>query len=68
MTVWVNGERHEVAEGATVASVLEAAGIDPGARGIAVAVDAEVAPRGTWAERLVSEGARLEVVTAIGGG
>jgi len=68
LTVTVNGEPRDVAPGATVADVLDALGVDPERRGIAVALDAEVVPRGAWDATAVAEGARLEVLTAIQGG
>ena len=39
-----------------------------GERGVAVAVDAEVVPRGEWPAHELSEGARVEVLRAIQGG
>ena len=66
MNVIVNGEPTELAPGATVDTVL--ATLDVPVRGVAVAVDAEVVPRGEWQERELSEGARIEVLRAIQGG
>jgi sulfur carrier protein len=66
--VEVNGEQREVDEGATVADVVLLLGRGPGARGIAVAVDAEVVPRTAWAEHELRDGDRIEVLTAIQGG
>jgi sulfur carrier protein len=62
----VNGERTELS-GATVAEVVERFGAREG-RGVAVAVDAEVVPRGAWATTVVEDGAHVEVVTAVQGG
>ena len=42
--------------------------IDAGARGVAVAVDGEVVPRGEWPARAVPAGARVEALTAMQGG
>ena len=42
--------------------------VPPQARGVAVAVDAEVVPRGAVAATVVADGAQVEVVTAIQGG
>ena len=39
-----------------------------GARGVAVAVDAEVVPRGEWETTELDDGARVEVLRAIQGG
>jgi sulfur carrier protein len=64
--VLVNGEQTELAAGATVEAVL--ASLELPDRGVAVAVDAEVVPRGEWPARELSEGARVEVLRAIQGG
>jgi sulfur carrier protein len=64
--VLVNGKATEIASGATVAAVL--ATLDLPDRGVAVAVDAEVVPRGEWPEHELNEGARVEVLRAIQGG
>jgi sulfur carrier protein len=66
VNVIVNGEPTELAPGATVDTVLAA--LDVPDRGVAVAVDAEVVPRGQWPARKLSEGARVEVLRAIQGG
>jgi sulfur carrier protein len=66
MNVIVNGEPTELAPGATVDTVLVALELPD--RGVAVAVDAEVVPRGQWREHELSEGARVEVLRAIQGG
>ena len=64
----LNGEPTEVQAGSTVVDLLDRLGIEPGARGVAVAVDAEVVPRGEWGAHVVADGARVEVLTAIQGG
>jgi sulfur carrier protein len=66
MNVLVNGEPTELASGATVEAVL--ASLELPDRGVAVAVDAEVVPRGEWPAHRLSEGARIEVLRAIQGG
>ena len=66
MIVMVNGERREVPEEATVANLVEQLSAPP--RGVAVALDGEVVPRGQWAATPLPEGARVEVVAAIQGG
>ncbi len=63
----VNGEPREVRAGTTVAVVLEELGIQA-RRGVAVAVDGEVVRRAEWESVELDEGARVEVVQAIGGG
>jgi sulfur carrier protein len=66
MNVLVNGKPTELEAGATVAAVLESLELPD--RGVAVAVDAEVVPRGQWPEHELNEGARVEVLRAIQGG
>jgi sulfur carrier protein len=68
LTVHINGEATELAEGATVRAVLDLLGVDTGARGIAVAVDAEVVPRSEWSERVLADGERVEILIAVQGG
>ena len=65
MIVVVNDMQVQVAEKITVAALLQTLGYPD--RGIAVALDQAVLPRSGWATSL-SEGARLEVVTAVQGG
>jgi sulfur carrier protein len=65
MKVTVNDEAVEVGEQTTVAALLERLGYPE--KGIAVAIDWSVLPRSEW-ETVLSEGARVEVVTAVQGG
>ncbi len=64
----LNGCEREVQEGATVAAVLPLLDVAPDARGVAVAVDAEVVPRGAWGRHALADGAEVEVLTAMQGG
>ncbi len=66
--IHVNGEPSSVEAGETVAAVVAALGVPSDARGVAVAVDGEVVPRGAWDARVVPDGARVEVLTAMQGG
>lgn len=68
MKVTVNGRPRELEAGATVASVLALLDVPPEARGVAVALDGEVVSRSRWGQTALAEGARIEVVAAIGGG
>jgi sulfur carrier protein len=65
MIVRVNADDLEVDDHTTVAALLQSLGYPD--RGIAVAVDHAVLPRSAWATTL-SDGAELEVVTAVQGG
>ena len=65
--VTLNGESRELREPATVEVAVLAAGA-PDGRGVAVAVDGEVVPRGQWATTQVREGQQVEVLRAVQGG
>jgi sulfur carrier protein len=62
----INGEPSDVTPDITVAALLEELGVP--SRGVAVAVDAEVVPRGAWETFAVADGARVEVLIAVQGG
>ena len=66
MNVVINGEPADVPEGTTVAGAL--ATLDLPERGVAVALDREVVPRGQWSRTTLGDGSRLEVVRAVQGG
>ncbi|HSA41419.1 MAG TPA: sulfur carrier protein ThiS [Mycobacterium sp.] len=65
MKLIVNDEEMEVEDSATVAAVLDRLGVPD--KGVAVAVDWAVAPRSEW-DRPLTDGARVEVLTAVQGG
>jgi sulfur carrier protein len=65
MMIRVNAERVEVDDQTTVAALLQSLGYPD--RGIAVALDQAVLPRSDWTATL-SDGAQIEVVTAVQGG
>jgi sulfur carrier protein len=68
MRVLLNGTETELADGATVGTALSALDLPASGRGVAVAVDAEVVPRGQWDQHELYDGARIEVLRAIQGG
>jgi len=68
ISVQLNGDWHELDDGATVADAVRLLGVPLDARGVAVAVDREVVRRGAWQETPLSGGARVEILTAIQGG
>ncbi|NDL60141.1 sulfur carrier protein ThiS [Phytoactinopolyspora mesophila] len=51
-----------------VARKLQGTDAAPSGKGIAVAVNQEVVPRGTWASTAVRTGDRIEILTATQGG
>ncbi|MET0996653.1 MAG: sulfur carrier protein ThiS [Mycobacterium sp.] len=65
MKINVNDESGEVEDQTPVAGLLESLGFPD--KGIAVAVDWAVLPRSRWHTTL-TDGARVEVVTAVQGG
>ena len=68
MNVTLNGRPADLRDGATVADALETLDLPGQGRGFAVAVDAEVVPRGQWPATALHEGARIEIVQAVQGG
>jgi len=68
MRIELNGELRELANGATLADAVRESGADRDARGVAVALDGEVVPRGEWEATPLAEGHKVEVLAAIQGG
>jgi sulfur carrier protein len=66
--VVLNGDEAVLEDGATVAAAVASLDLPASGRGVAVAVDAEVVPRGEWAATELHEGARVEILRAIQGG
>ncbi len=67
MIVLNGAERADITTPLSVTELLGALDVD-GGRGVAVAVDAAVVPRGEWDAFSVAEGARVEILTAVQGG
>jgi sulfur carrier protein len=66
VTVTVNGDRRDVPAGTTVAQLVGS--VTGQRRGVAVAVNGEVLPRGGWPATALAHGDRVEVLTAAQGG
>lgn len=66
MQIEVNGQRREVAEGTTIATLLGE--LEVKQPHVAVEVNLEVVPRARHSQTPLREGDRLEVVTLVGGG
>lgn len=66
MTIQVNGETRDVADGATLDSLLEAIGLRRD--GTAVALNDDVVPRTRHAATALRDGDRLEIIVAVAGG
>ena len=67
-TVTLNGERRALPEPATVVAAVQASGAPQDGRGVAVAVDGLVVPRGAWKATELREGQHVEVLQAVQGG
>lgn len=66
LSIFLNGEPHPVAAGATVLDLLADLGRDP--RTVAVERNAELLPRARYGETALVEGDRIEVVHFVQGG
>lgn len=66
-TIRINGEARPLTV-STVADLLRQEAIDPAARGVAVAVNGMVAPKGTWEMTALSDGDEIEIVKPFKGG
>jgi sulfur carrier protein len=64
--IWINGVQRELADGARVSDALAVLGV--ASTGVAVAVDGEVVPRASWPDAVLTEGSRVEILTAVQGG
>jgi sulfur carrier protein len=65
--ILLNGEPRE-RDGATIAELLTDLGIEDRARGVAVAVNGEIVPKGLWPRHRVADGDRVEALSAMQGG
>jgi sulfur carrier protein len=66
MTVVLNGEQRELPDRATLADAV--AQLTAAVRGVAVAVNGSVVPRGLWPSTVLTEADDVEVLTAVQGG
>ena len=66
-SIIVNGETAPLTA-ANVVELLQDAGVDPQARGVAVAVNGTVVPRRDWAQRRLAAGDLIEIVKPFAGG
>lgn len=66
MKLFLNGEPAETPDGATVAGFLDQLGLPQ--RGVAVERNREIVPKSAYADTVLSEGDRIEIVQFVGGG
>ena len=68
MIIHINGQPREVTPPVLLHEVLDLPDGATARRGIAVAVNGQVVPRSQHANTELTEGARVEIVTAVQGG
>ncbi|WP_369246008.1 sulfur carrier protein ThiS [Streptomyces sp. R41] len=66
MNIFVNGERQRIASGTALDTLVAALTAAPS--GVAAALNETVVPRAQWSSTALSEGDRVEVLTAVQGG
>ncbi|MFI6929127.1 sulfur carrier protein ThiS [Streptomyces sp. NPDC050287] len=66
MNISVNGERRQVAPGTALDALVKS--LTPAPSGVAAALNETVVPRAQWPSTSLSEGDRVEVLTAVQGG
>lgn len=66
MTIVINGQRHELPDDATLTDVV--ARLTRAVRGVAVALNGSVVPRGEWQSTALVEADQVEILTAVQGG
>jgi sulfur carrier protein len=62
----LNGAPHAVAENQNVLDLIAA--LELTNKSLAVAINREIVPRQSWAQRLLQPSDRVDIVRAIGGG
>jgi sulfur carrier protein len=66
MRLTVNGSELDLPSGADVPALITH--LDLGARRLAVEINGEILPRSAYAQAVLRDGDRVEIVQAIGGG
>ncbi len=66
MNITLNGESHELPDGATIRDLLAQYGRQDS--GVAVAVNLDVVRREEFDSTVLRDGDRIDIVTAVGGG
>ena len=66
LSLTLNGEPHRIAEGSSVADLVQEIGLNP--KKVAVERNLEIVPRSTLATVMLADGDILEIVHFVGGG
>ncbi|MCW2496805.1 sulfur carrier protein ThiS [Jatrophihabitans sp.] len=66
MIVTINGEDRDIADGSTVAALID--DLLGSSRGSAAVVDGDVVPRSEWDSLVLRAGQEIELIVAVQGG
>jgi sulfur carrier protein len=66
ITVYVNGAARQLTHNCSIAAMIEELGYT--GRRIALECNGDIVPRSQYAERVLNDGDKLEIVVAVGGG
>lgn len=66
LNILVNGRRREISAGTALDALVKS--LTPAPSGVAAALNETVVPRARWSSTALSEGDRVEVLTAVQGG
>ncbi len=66
LSLTLNGEPHRIAEGSSVADLVQEIGLNP--KKVAVERNLEIVPRSSLATVMLADGDILEIVHFVGGG
>ena len=66
MTIVVNGQRHDLPDNAMLTDAIAA--LTTAVRGVAVALNGSVVPRGQWQSTALVDADQVEILTAVQGG
>ena len=67
IAVHINGQPARIADAATIIDIVRGQGLDPKARGIAVALNESILPSARWEATVLAAGDRIEIVKAFAG-
>ena len=68
IAVRINGADTRIADAASIIDILRGQGLDPKARGIAVALNESILPSARWEATRLAAGDSIEIVKAFAGG
>ena len=66
MTIVVNGNQTEIAEGSGISDLVKSLGLDT--QRVAVELNKRIVRRADWGSTTISEGDKVEIVHFVGGG